>query len=34
MTGNPEYLATRHGLPQNLLQNLAFVEGLATSVTE
>jgi uncharacterized protein (DUF302 family) len=29
-----EYLATRHGLPQNLLQNLAFVEGLATSITE
>jgi uncharacterized protein (DUF302 family) len=29
-----EYLANRHGLAENLLQNLAFVEGLATSVTE
>lgn len=31
---SPEYLATRHGLPQNLLQNLAFMEGLAASITE
>jgi uncharacterized protein (DUF302 family) len=31
---SPEYLANRHGLAENLLQNLAFVEGLATSVTE
>ena len=29
-----EYLATRHGLAQDLLQNLAFVEGLATSAGE
>ena len=26
-----EYLAERHGLPHDLLQNLAFVESLATS---
>jgi uncharacterized protein (DUF302 family) len=31
---SPEYLANRHGLAENLLQNLAFVEGLATTVTE
>ena len=28
---SPEYLAERHGLPHHLLQNLAFVESLATS---
>jgi uncharacterized protein (DUF302 family) len=31
---SPEYLATRHGLAQNLLQSLAFVEGLATGAAE
>ena len=29
---SPEYLAERHGLPQNLVQNIAFVETLAASV--
>jgi uncharacterized protein (DUF302 family) len=29
---SPEYLAERHGLPSNLLPNLAFVEALADSV--
>jgi uncharacterized protein (DUF302 family) len=29
---SPEYLGERHGLPQNLLQNLALVESLAASV--
>jgi uncharacterized protein (DUF302 family) len=29
---SPEYLGERHGLPQNLVQNLAFVESLAASV--
>jgi uncharacterized protein (DUF302 family) len=29
---SPDYLGERHGLPQNLLQNLAFVEALAASV--
>jgi uncharacterized protein (DUF302 family) len=28
----PEYLGERHGLPSDLLQNLAFVESLAASV--
>ena len=28
---SPEYLAERHGLPQNLLQNIAFVETLAAA---
>jgi uncharacterized protein (DUF302 family) len=27
----PEYLAERHGLPQHLLQNIAFVETLAAN---
>ncbi len=27
---SPEYLQTRHGLPQELLQNIAVVETLAT----
>jgi uncharacterized protein (DUF302 family) len=27
---SPEYLQTRHGLPQELLQNVAVVETLAT----
>ncbi len=25
---SPEYLAERHGLPQNLVQNIAFLEAL------
>jgi uncharacterized protein (DUF302 family) len=29
---SPEYLAERHGLPHNLVQNIAFVETLAASV--
>jgi uncharacterized protein (DUF302 family) len=29
---SPEYLAERHGLPQNLVQNIAFLETLAASV--
>lgn len=29
---SPDYLGERHGLPQNLVQNLAFVESLAASV--
>ena len=29
---SPEYLAERHELPQNLVQNIAFVETLAASV--
>jgi uncharacterized protein (DUF302 family) len=28
---SPEYLAERHGLPQHLLQNIAFVETLAAN---
>jgi uncharacterized protein (DUF302 family) len=31
---SPEYLAQRHGLPQNLAQNIAFVETLAANVAE
>jgi uncharacterized protein (DUF302 family) len=31
---SPEYLAERHGLPQNLVQNIAFVEALAANITE
>jgi uncharacterized protein (DUF302 family) len=30
----PEYLAERHGVPQNLVQNIAFVEALAANITE
>jgi uncharacterized protein (DUF302 family) len=30
---SPKYLAERHGLPQDLLQNLAFVDSLAASAT-
>ena len=30
---SPAYLGERHGLPQNLLQNIALVESLAASVT-
>jgi uncharacterized protein (DUF302 family) len=29
---NPEYLAERHGLPQNLVQNIAFIETLAAGI--
>jgi uncharacterized protein (DUF302 family) len=29
---SPLYLQLRHGLPQNLVPNIAFVEGLAASV--
>ena len=28
---SPEYLGVRHGVPQSLLQNLAFVESLAAN---
>ncbi len=31
---SPEYLAQRHGLPQNLAQNIAFVETLAANIAE
>jgi uncharacterized protein (DUF302 family) len=30
----PEYLRERHGLPQELLQNIAIIEGLATKAGE
>jgi uncharacterized protein (DUF302 family) len=30
----PEYLRERHGLPQDLLQNIAVVEGLAHKAAE
>jgi uncharacterized protein (DUF302 family) len=30
---SPAYLGERHGIPAQLLQNLAFVESLAASVT-
>jgi uncharacterized protein (DUF302 family) len=31
---SPEYLAQRHGLPQQLLPNLAFVETLAANAAD
>jgi len=31
---SPEYLQKRHGLPQDLLQNIAVVETLATKAAE
>ncbi len=31
---SPDYLAKRHALPQNLVQNIAFVEALAANVAE
>jgi uncharacterized protein (DUF302 family) len=31
---SPEYLRERHGLPQELIQNIAVVEGLATKAGE
>ncbi len=31
---SPEYLVERHGLPPNLLPNIAFVEALAATVAE
>jgi uncharacterized protein (DUF302 family) len=30
----PEYLAERHGLPPNLVQNIGFVETLAVNIGE
>ena len=30
----PQYLQRRHGLPQELLQNIALVETLASNVTD
>lgn len=30
----PEYLAERHGLPAHLVQNIGFVETLASSIAE
>jgi uncharacterized protein (DUF302 family) len=30
----PEYLAERHGLPPNLVQNIGFVETLAVNIAE
>ncbi|HTZ60321.1 MAG TPA: DUF302 domain-containing protein [Acidobacteriaceae bacterium] len=29
---DPEYLAERHGLPQNLVQNIAFIDTLAAAI--
>jgi uncharacterized protein (DUF302 family) len=31
---SPEYLKERHGLPQELMQNIAIIEGLATKAGE
>ena len=31
---SPEYLRERHGLPQELMQNIAVAEGLATKAGE
>lgn len=31
---SPEYLRERHGLPQELLQNIAIIETLATKAGE
>jgi uncharacterized protein (DUF302 family) len=31
---SPEYLAERHGLPQHLVQNIAFIETLAANAAE
>src|SRR5262249_49941269 len=31
---SPEYLAQRHDLPQNLMQNIAFIETLAAGIAE
>src|SRR5271163_2426933 len=30
----PEYLAERHGLPSPLVQNIAFIENLASQIAE
>src|ERR1700756_1715317 len=30
----PEYLAERHGLPAHLVQNISFIETLASSIAE
>ena len=31
---SPEYLKERHGLPEDLVQNIAVVKALATSAAE
>jgi uncharacterized protein (DUF302 family) len=31
---SPEYLKERHGLPQELMQNIAFIEALTTKAGE
>ena len=31
---SPEYLQQRHGIPQELMQNIAVVDALATKATE
>jgi uncharacterized protein (DUF302 family) len=31
---SPEYLRERHGLPEELMQNIAIIEGLATKAGE
>jgi len=31
---SPEYLTERHGLPHELMQNIAIMEGLATKAGE
>jgi uncharacterized protein (DUF302 family) len=31
---SPAYLQARHGIPQNLLQNIAVVETLAAAIAE
>jgi uncharacterized protein (DUF302 family) len=31
---SPEYLRERHGLPQELMQNIAIIETLATKAGE
>jgi uncharacterized protein (DUF302 family) len=30
----PEYLAERHGLPPHLVQNIGFIEAMASSIAE
>jgi uncharacterized protein (DUF302 family) len=31
---SPEYLTERHGLPQDLMQNIAIIEALVTKAGE
>jgi uncharacterized protein (DUF302 family) len=31
---SPEYLAERHGLPPHLLQNIGFIDALASNIAE